>query len=205
MSDLAVEFFVEKGNTCHNRSDGKFCSIGGGSSNEGVGSKEVLSVVGELPGLQNWLAKSGAVKKVVFTKDNPTINTMRGPVQIAGGYDYEKHQVVLSNKFGTSDYGKPFKSGVQSVASAAKTPVEYQQRLLVHELGHAVMEKGGLDYGILKHFNGVGSVSKYGNIDRSEHFAETFSAFVFHRAELKKADPTAASAMTRALRQVGIS
>jgi len=95
--------------------------------------------------------------------------------------------------------GRPFGYGYADaepahIAYMAKNKDEFKQRVLTHEIGHHM--HGGdthpdptADAIVQKAFKEGKPVSEYGRKNPSEYFAESYSAYHYHRDDLKMHDP----------------
>jgi hypothetical protein len=129
--------------------------------------------------------------------------------EVSGWYEFATLKVAVALSKNQSEYEQELIWGQMSkVSTAAATPEEAVQRTLVHELGHHIHRKLGdidpMQFNII--FRGVGSnaVSNYAKTRGSEYFAESFSAYTFHRTELFFHDQLGYDMMERVLKALGI-
>jgi hypothetical protein len=110
---------------------------------------------------------------------------------------------------GRSPIGQQIGSGrIWGVHNAAGTEAEQLQRFLIHEVSHHLHRRGGpvADRLIKQAFNrnGHGAVTEYGRDIHSEYFAESHSAFVFHRDALRRLDPVGYDMVVQVRQLLGI-
>jgi hypothetical protein len=150
-----------------------------------------------------------------FLEQNPFLaleflpNVVLDGREVNGWYDYKQRSSAISLSKEQDDFGQPLNWGqVGSVSTVAKSVPDAIQRTLVHELGHHVHRTlGAIDsgqFGTTLRMVRTNAVSNYAKIDALEYFAESFSAYVFHRTELIFYDEFGYGMIERALKCLGL-
>lgn len=111
-----------------------------------------------------------------------------------GRYFWPSKRLQVKADRAAHSYGEHFIAGkVWSVSSAGRTRLDAIRRSLVHELGHHVLLRGdSAIHGLAQQAYSASRgrrISLYADEDWIEYFCETFTAYAFHRAALRKHDP----------------
>lgn len=161
--------------------------------------KSVLSQIND-PGVLKWMEKN-PLKEIVFAS-----RTSEGG---NGAYSRKKERIQLAFDRDESKMGKTFKEGKTfSFSQLGKTRNEVIAGTLLHEIGHHAMNKASpaIRDDIRSTFDSLGgkTATKYGRMNSSEHFSESFAAYFQHPKKLKSASPKAYALVDRAVKSLGI-
>ncbi len=166
----------------------------------GISAERVAEVFGAISD-ERLLAylQQNPVETIVFDPDR------KG----SGAYKRSTKQLTLKAQRERDSYGRKFKPGESfSISKTAKTELEAIQSTLIHELGHHVHSNGSsqkLDAIIEKAFKeSPSAITKYGNTEPGEYFAESFAAYYIAPKALKKHDPIGFAMIEDVLRERGI-
>jgi predicted metalloprotease len=101
-------------------------------------------------------------------------------------------------------FGKEFIPGkMERVYEAAETRIEAMQYIFVHELGHHLAAAAGEEARVLlrraKRDRNRRPISRYAWSPSPEYFAESWTAYFFHRQQLHSYDPAGYSLVERIL------
>jgi hypothetical protein len=128
-----------------------------------------------------------------------------------GTYQPWSHRVrINANRFDSpKSYGKHWEpKSSWSVSSVAQSATEAAQRTLVHETAHH-LHLGGparekVDRIIKQAYEDPKSspITKYGSTCKNEYWTESFAAYHFHKADLKKHDPVGYKMVQDVLRKL---
>ena len=128
-------------------------------------------------------------------------------IQVNGFYNFATKQAEVSFTRATSSYPQTFEQqGFFSISSLAKTATKAIQRTLVHEAGHHI-------HNVLRSTNTalfkitmlaptMSALSQYGTQTQLEYFAESITAYVFHRTELMFYDSFGYGIIKKSLEQL---
>jgi hypothetical protein len=161
--------------------------------------RDVLRQVDD-PGLLRWMEKN-PLREIVFAS-----RTSAGG---NGSYNAKRFRLQLAADRDESKLGKTFVPGKTfSFAQLATTKNAAIASTLYHEIGHhAMYELRGEAYAnVKKTFDSLGgkTATKYGRMNASEHFSESFAAYFQHPQKLKSASPKAYAMVDRAVKSLGI-
>ena len=128
---------------------------------------------------------------------------------IGGRYDRFTKILTINTVWSATTHGAKFLAGeLETVAEAARTPAEAMQRTFVHELAHHVHRQGGdVVNGIIESafFNeDCRPITRYAKILPSEYFAESLTAYAYHRTALQTHDPIGYNMVVDVLTAVGV-
>lgn len=127
----------------------------------------------------------------------------------SGAYKYSTQTLTLKSNRERDSYGRKLKPGESfSISKTAKTELEAIQSTLLHELGHHVQGRGSnatIDAIVEKAFaESPSAITKYGNTEPLEYFAESFAAYYRAPYALKKHDQIGYRMVEDVLRERGI-
>jgi hypothetical protein len=129
--------------------------------------------------------------------------------EVNGVYNFLTQEVSISLVRSSSDFGQSYqKQRIWSISALARTREAAIQRTFVHELGHHVHRTlRELDISVFRFTMMTprsDALSQYGLDSAFEHFAESFSAYVFHRVELALDDSFGYAMIQRVLIRLGL-
>jgi hypothetical protein len=132
-----------------------------------------------------------------------------GTREYGGWYDFPTQSAAIALSKTPDEYGQELIWGkISKLGVAAATPDEAVQRTLVHELGHHIHKKlGNMDsraFNMIVRAVTSNGGSHYSRKNGLEYFAESFSAYTFHRTELIFHDQLGYDMIERALKTLGI-
>lgn len=161
--------------------------------------RDLLSRIDD-PGVLKWMKKN-PLKEILFAS-----RTTEGG---NGAYSRKKERIQIAYNRDTSKFGKEFVPGKTfSFSQLGKTRNEVIAGTLLHEIGHHVLSKASpkVQADARATFDSLGgkTATKYGRMNHSEHFSESFAAYFQHSSKLKSASPKAYAMIDRAVRSVGI-
>lgn len=161
--------------------------------------KDVLSKISD-PGVLRWMERN-PLKQIVFAP-----RTSEGG---NGAYNRKKERIQLAYDRDPSKIGKEFKPGKTfSFSQLGKSRNDVVAGTLLHEIGHHVMHKASpkVRDDIASTFASLkgNTATRYGRMNASEHFSESFAAYFQHPKILKKHSPKAYEMVDRAVRSAGI-
>ncbi len=114
---------------------------------------------------------------------------------VAGLYLYDGRKVFINRSAEPAAYNQKFKPNRMSpVAEAAATPLDYQQRAFVHEMGHhlyGILSKTLQDR-VYKDYVTVATagqtITAYAMTHEREYLSESLAAYIDHCDDLKEYD-----------------
>lgn len=131
---------------------------------------------------------------LAYLEREPLGNVTFGPLAASGRYSFPSRDVTLNAGRSQESYGEALVPGhTWSVSSAGRTAVAAMRVSLVHELGHHLLATGGppvqeLASAAFTRAEGR-RITQYADENWVEYFCETFAAYAFHRAVLRRRDP----------------
>jgi hypothetical protein len=151
----------------------------------------------------------------LFLERNPFSSLELSPTvifedrEVGGLYDFEKKVACVALTKAEDEYGQEFVWGrISKLSAAATTSQDAVQRTLVHEFGHHIHRMIGdispLNFVMIARAISSNGVSSYARRNGMEYFAESFSAYTFHRTEFIVHDQLGYDMIERALHVLGI-
>ena len=132
---------------------------------------------------------------------------LNNKVGLHGWYMRGTRELHVTTARAPSSWNKPLVPGVSThVSHTGATPLDAARRTLTHELGHHVHLTAGpaVDAIVRDAYRRGVPVTHYGSLKRTEHFAESFAAYVYERETLRRADPVGFAMVETVLRAQGI-
>lgn len=131
---------------------------------------------------------------------------------VSGWYNFNTDEAQVSSlRFGEGEFGVVYqKQGFESISTLAVSPLDAISRTLIHEAGHHLhnqLRKSDFNFFLetLRPDRRLFGISSYATKDSLECFTETFSAYVFQRAELLSDDPRGYAMIEEVLHRLGIN
>ena len=111
------------------------------------------------------------------------------------------HLNLQAKKMAADFVSKDAPGSMHSISESGKTPEERARITFAHELGHHLQfTTNSFQDAEQTHVRG-NPLSKYGKKNPREYFAESFAAYMFRRADLKRHDPEGHAMIERAIQR----